>query len=375
MGADGMKMKESWTAWVEHLRDPDGRVNLLLAAAEHLDRRDGGGRAALDRAKRDQIRAELYDDGYLHLGLKLVRGNYTTRNGFRWGYDAWNTHTVRAEGPFCPTNQTTVPAREGDGICVSGGNARSLTSGDARVGDGVFLVVAYRDRDVIASSPYDDGTVRLTECVVLPGCISPRPLLAVPGADLRRLLAPNAVLHGLRSPDLSGANLAGSYLLGADLCGANLSQANLREACLVNVPMARANLAAARFSHADMLFCDMSQALAANADLRHADLRHADLRHADLRHADLRAADLRGADLRHADLRGANLWGADLRHADLRGANLRHADLRGANLWGASMEGASLHDAIVDVDTLNGAVLPEELRADAWPEDGGPFDD
>lgn len=336
MGADGMKMKESWTAWVEHLRDPDGRVNLLLAAAERLDRREGGGRAALDRAKRDQIRAELYDDGYRHLGLKLVRGNYTTRNGFRWGYDAWNTHTVRAEGPFCPTNQTTAPAREGDGICVSGGKARSLTSGDARVGDGVFLVVAYRDRDVIASSPYDDGTVRLTECVVLPGCINPRPLLAVPGADLRRLLAPNAVLHGLRSPDLSGANLAGSYLLGADLCGANLSQANLREACLANVPMARA--------------------LAANADLRHADLRHADLRHADLRHADLRAADLRGADLRHADLRRANLWGADL---------------RGANLWGASMEGASLHDAIVDVDTLNGAVLPEELRADAWPEDWG----
>ena len=113
MGADGMKMKESWTAWVEHLRDPDGQVNLLLAAAERLDRREGGGREALDRAKRDQIRAELYDDGYRHLGLKLVRGNYTTCNGFRWGYDAWNTHTVRAEGPFCPTNQTTAPAREG----------------------------------------------------------------------------------------------------------------------------------------------------------------------------------------------------------------------------------------------------------------------
>jgi hypothetical protein len=203
-------------------------------------------------------------DGYDSWGVKSVGFDGRTKHGFEWPEPGNATAVYPLDD-----QDSSCPAREGDGLCVAT-SWRGMASGGYRAF--CLLLVAYRSHEARADQP---GKLRVPQVFV------------VARLDGERLVR----------ADLQGANLWGADLRGAKLRGAKLRGAKLWD-----------------------------------ADLRGADLRGADLRDADLWGADLRGANLQGADLWGADLQGAKLWSADLRDAYLWDAYLDEFRKRGAIL-------------------------------------------
>ena len=182
-------------------------------------------------------------------GLKTVRADLSTSNGYRWPYPgSW----AEASGPFNTDDLGPCPTTVGDGLCVAW-TYRGMAS--ASVPARTLLLVAYSSRDVLGG---DRDKVRVTRVRVV---------------EL-----------------LDGEAVARAYLYGADLSGADLSRADLSGAYLYGANLSRANLYGANLSRAD--------------------LSRADLSGANLSGANLSRADLSGAYLYGAYLYGANLSGA-----------------------------------------------------------------
>jgi hypothetical protein len=193
-------------------------------------------------------------DGYDSWGVKSVGFDGRTRHGFEWPEPGNATAVYPLDD-----QDSSCPAREGDGLCVAT-SWRGMASGGYRAF--CLLLVAYRSHEARADQP---GKLRVPQVFV------------VARLDGERLVRAN----------LQGANLWDAYLWGADLRGAKLRGADLQ-----------------------------------GANLRGADLRDADLQGANLQGADLWGADLQGAKLWSADLRDAYLWDAYLDEFRKRGAIL-----------------------------------------------------
>ena len=217
----------------------------------------------------------------LKWGIRSVRPDLTSRNGFRWAFPG---NWIMAKGPFDTRNSGGCPTKDGDGICIAN-NWQGMAGG--QIPAITLLLVGYRTTDVLGIES-DNSKLRVKEAYVRD---------IIDGTIL--LISFGYCAH------LYGANLRSAYLYGADLYGANLRSANLHGAYLYGANLYGANLS-------------------------RASLRSANLRTANLRNADLYGADLYGADLHDADLYGANLYGADLHGADLHDADLRSANLHGA---------------------------------------------
>lgn len=186
-------------------------------------------------------------DGYDSWGIKSVRPDLCTRNGFRWPWPGNATPVLELDDHDSP-----CPIRVGDGLCVAKTWAGTAAGGfTART----LLLVAYRKTEARGNS----DKLRVPQAFVVD---------IIDGEKLIRECG-------------RGAYLRGAYLCGADLCCANLYGANLRGADLCGADLCGANLCGA-------------------------DLRCADLCGADLRGADLCGAYLYGADLRRTNLCGAN---------------------------------------------------------------------
>ncbi len=144
-------------------------------------------------------------------GLKTVRADLSTSNGYRWPYPgSW----AEASGPFNTDDLDPCPTAVGDGLCVAW-TYRGMAS--ASVPARTLLLVAYSSRDVLGG---DRDKVRVTRARVVE-------LLdgdAVARADLSGAYLSRANLYGA---NLYGADLSRAYLSGANLYGANLSGANL----------------------------------------------------------------------------------------------------------------------------------------------------
>ena len=137
-------------------------------------------------------------------GLKTVRADLTTSNGYRWPYPgSW----AEAAGPFNTDDLGPCPTSVGDGLCVAW-TYRGMAS--ASVSARTLLLVAYSSRDVLGG---DRDKVRLTRVRVVE---------LLDGEAVARADLSGADLYGA---NLSGADLSGAYLYGANLSGANLSRA------------------------------------------------------------------------------------------------------------------------------------------------------
>lgn len=155
-------------------------------------------------------------------GWKVVRPDFTTRNGYRWPFPGnW------AE---CPpgTEFTTIdpcPAFEGDGLCVAKTWRGAASGGYPAV---TALLLAYHQADVLGEDP---NKLRVKRALVV-DVYDPQALIRdgwCTGADLA---GANLAWAYLARANLAGANLAGAYLAWANLAGANLAWANLAGADL-----------------------------------------------------------------------------------------------------------------------------------------------
>lgn len=160
-------------------------------------------------------------------GIKSVRPDLTTRNGFRWPFpggvadqsDGWDD-----------TNRDSCPNREGDGVCT-GLTWRGMASGD--IPARTLLLTAHDS----ATARGDDHKVRAPQVHVV-ALVDGESMVREHGrgADLQDAYLQGANLQGadLRGADLWGANLQGANLQDADLRDANLEGANLKGADLKN---------------------------------------------------------------------------------------------------------------------------------------------
>jgi hypothetical protein len=167
-------------------------------------------------------------------GIKSVRPDLTTRNGFRWPFpggvadqsDGWDD-----------TNNSACPAKVGDGVCT-GLDWRGMGAGGlpART----LLLTAHDS----ASARGDDHKVRAPQVHVV-ALVDGERLVREHGrgADLRGAGLRGADLRvadlqgaGLGGANLQGADLRVANLQGADLWGANLQGANLQDAYLRGLP-------------------------------------------------------------------------------------------------------------------------------------------
>ena len=187
-------------------------------------------------------------DGFDSWGIKSIRPDLTTRNGYQWPFPGGIAECDPKE--IDADSASACPRHEGDGLCVAT-SWRGMASGGfpARM----LLLVAY-GADKVLGRDDAEGKLRCPRVAVV---------ALVDGERLLREVG-------------SGADLSGADLRRANLRWANLSRANLRW-----------------------------------ANLSWANLSRADLSGANLRRANLRRANLRGANLRWANLSGANLSGAE----------------------------------------------------------------
>ena len=170
-------------------------------------------------------------------GWKIVRPDFTTRNGYRWPFPGkW------AE---CPpgTKFTTIdscPTFEGDGLCVAKTWRGAASGGYPAV---TALLLAYHQADVLGEDP---NKLRVKRALVV-DVYDPQALIRdgwCTGANLARA--------NLARANLAGANLAGANLAWANLAGANLAGANLAGAYLAGADLAGADLAGADLAGADL---------------------------------------------------------------------------------------------------------------------------
>jgi len=176
-------------------------------------------------------------DTYDSYGIKSVRPNLTTRNGFRWPYPGGETDVYPLDDHDSP-----CPQRDGDGLCVALDWAGMASSGfPART----LLLVAYRQHEARGYG----SKLRVPQAAVV-DIIDGEKLVTRSGncADLYRanLTRANLVDADLVGAYLYRANLGGANLYGADLFSANLTDANLTGADLTGADLAGANLTRAK---------------------------------------------------------------------------------------------------------------------------------
>ncbi len=204
----------------------------------------------------------------LRWGFRLNSLDLMSSHDFRWPFPG---HWAEAQGPILD-HRGDCPTVVGNGLCVAHTLA-GASSGGARLGRSIGLLVAYVAKDVLGESADKTRAKRVWVAEVF----DPVRAARESGADLSRT-------------NLTGADLSWSDFRGSNFCWANLSRTSLH-----------------------------------GANLAGGALRWSDLRWSDLTAANLTGADLTGADLARSDLYAGALSGSDLRGANLYGATLTMA--------------------------------------------------
>jgi len=143
-------------------------------------------------------------------GVKTVRSDFTTRDGFEWPPGGW----VRSCNHVDPDNAGPCPSVPGDGLSVGLDFAGMAQGGVPAL---TVLIVGWVPADELGR---DHHKVRVSRAFVAG---------LVDGARAVREWGRNADLSGadLSGADLSGAYLSGAYLAGAYLYGADVAGAGL----------------------------------------------------------------------------------------------------------------------------------------------------
>jgi Pentapeptide repeats (8 copies) len=236
--------------------------------------------------------------------------------------DRWLSRTTRNDPLPVPTRITSIDAHLGDGLfllcadvhrAIIEAELKTPGAGSAGPGDSgpsgpatprrlrrYQAVRSHEGHDLVAFAPsgsdplyFQAYIARVNAAGFLPPgreCF-PRSI-RMSWDDLKQVIFHFSILHGA---NLSGADLYGAGLYGANLFGANLSGANLSGAGLY-----RANLG--------------------KANLKDANLAEANLKDANLKDANLEGANLEGVFLDGANLSGANLSGASVPRRQLKRA-------------------------------------------------------